>query len=300
MSLESLKYDPDCIVWSETAFVPSVSWNTTYKISSSRQRLCEEFVEFGKSLSIPLISGNVDAEMDVEGMGIYRPDGEYNWKTYNAVMLFGDGRLLDTYRKQHLVPFTEYFPYEAEFPHLYAFLKANDYKWWEMGNDAKVLNYGGLNFATPICFEDMFGYLSAEFVQNGADLLINLTNDSWSGSVPAELQHLQLASFRAIENRRPLLRSTNSGITCLVDVTGRIINQLEPFTMTYGIYDVETGKEAGLTFYTRHPDFFGRLFALLGVLVYPFGAAHYLKAKRREEAEALSALFAELPDCFEV
>jgi hypothetical protein len=108
---------------------------------------------------------------------------------------------------------------------LYALLKANDYKWWEKGTEATVFSYDGVRFSTPICFEDIFGSLNATFVRNGADMLVNLTNDSWSGSVPAEMQHLGLAVFRAVENRRPLIRGTNSGITCLVTPSGKIIDR---------------------------------------------------------------------------
>ena len=185
-------------------------------------------------------------------------------------MLFGDGRVLGNYRKQHLVPFTEHFPYEKQLPRLYQLLLANDYNWWEKGVEALVFNYNGLKFSTPICFEDTFGYLSAEFVQKGADVLMNLTNDSWSGSVAAEMQHMQLATFRAIENRRPLIRGTNSGITCLVDITGKVINPLEPFSQSYGIYDITIGQETNLTFYTKHPDFFAKLILALAQI----GRAH--------------------------
>lgn len=285
---------PDMVVWSETAFVPSVSWHQTYNISITTRKLVDRFVEFGKSLSVPLITGNPEGVIKDKDFDPVLENGDWNWKTYNTVIYFANGTVEGTYRKQHLVPFTEYFPYEKQFPHLYNLLLANDYKWWEQGEEATVFDYNGIKFSTPICFEDTFGYLSAEFVRNGADMIINLSNDYWSRSVQAEKQHFQLAVFRAIENRRPLLRSTNSGITALVLPSGEIVNPLEPFTQSYGIYTMPIGQKDGLTFYTRHPDLFGKLFVAFSVYGVLYSITKYVYEKRRsrkEEEKRLSSMF---------
>ncbi len=285
---------PDMVVWSETAFVPSVSWHQTYNISITTRKLVDRFVEFGKSLSVPLITGNPEGVIKDKDFDPVLENGDWNWKTYNTVIYFANGTVKGTYRKQHLVPFTEYFPYEKQFPHLYNLLLANDYKWWEQGEEATVFDYNGIKFSTPICFEDTFGYLSAEFVRNGADMIINLSNDYWSRSVQAEKQHFQLAVFRAIENRRPLLRSTNSGITALVLPSGEIVNPLEPFTQSYGIYTMPIGQKDGLTFYTKHPDLFGKLFVAFSVYGILYSITKYVYEKRRsrkEEEKRLSSMF---------
>ena len=300
LSHEALAYNPDYILWSETAFVPSVVWHQNYPHNSVASELCDEFVEFGLSLPVPLVTGNPEGVVADEVVGPFLEDGSFNWKVYNTVMLFGDGRVLGNYRKQHLVPFTEHFPYEKQLPRLYQLLLANDYNWWEKGEEALVFDYNGLKFSTPICFEDTFGYLSAEFVKKGADLLMNLTNDSWSGSVAAEMQHMQLATFRAIENRRPLIRGTNSGITCLVDITGKVINPLEPFSQSFGIYDITIGQETSLTFYTKHPDFFAKLILALALLSYPIGVLVTLKRKKEERYQKYDKLFSSLSDFYEV
>ncbi len=304
LSIKALEDNPDMIVWSETAFVPSVPWHLAYPHNSTASRLVDEFVSFGTSLSVPLLTGNPEGVIADETKGPFLEDGSFNWKTYNTVMLFGDGNVVGTYRKQHLVPFTEHFPYKKQFPRLYALLLANDYKWWEKGVEAKVFDFNGLSFSTPICFEDTFGYLSAEFVKNGAEILINLTNDSWSGSVAAEMQHMQLSVFRAIENRRPLLRSTNSGITCLVDISGRVIDPLTPFIETYNVYDITLGKEEGLTFYTKHPDLFAKLILLCSLFSFPLGCVVKYRRDKAEKVEALylkyGSLFDKLSDFYEV
>lgn len=296
LSLEAMNDNPDLIVWSETAFVPSVSWHQAYPSSRITSALVDSFVSFGKSLSIPLITGNPEGLINDDTLPAFLPDGSWNWKTYNTVILFGNGDILGTYRKQKLVPFTEHFPYEKQFPHLYSLLLANDYKWWEEGEKMTVFEYDGIKFSTPICFEDMFGYLSSGFVRNGAELLINLTNDSWSGSVQAEMQHLQLATLRAIETRRPLLRSTNSGITCLVKENGEIVNMLEPFTVTYGIYDIELGKYKGLTFYTRYPDLLPRSLILIIPISYIVIAIMNKRKKREDLLRQYEKMFSALSE----
>ncbi len=279
MSLEALEEEPDLIAWSETAFVPSVTWNLQYPATNARARLCQEFVDFGLTLPVPLVTGNPEGVIADESLPPYLPDGTWNWEKYNTVILFADGEVKKTYRKQHLVPFTEHFPYGDTFPWLYELLLANDYNWWLEGDEATVFEYDDYTFSTPICFEDTFGYLSAGFVKSGADFLLNMTNDVWSGSIPAEVQHMQLAVFRAIENRRVLLRSTNSGITCLIDITGEVHDPLEPFTQTWHIYEVPIYSETiGTTFYTRHPDIFAKAIVASAAVLLVIGFARRKKA----------------------
>ena len=272
---EALREEPDLVAWSETAFVPSVAWNMQYPITPVRRQLTQEFVDFGLSMPVPLITGNPEtvlADPDLPPV----TNGVYNWKRYNTVILFADGEVQETYRKQHLVPFTEHFPYEKEFPWLYELLLANDYNWWEEGQEATVFSYDGYSFSTPICFEDTFGYLSAAFVANGADFLLNMSNDVWSGVVPAEVQHMQLAVYRAIENRRPLLRSTNSGISTLISTTGEVTDPMEPFTQSWHIYEVPVYGDAPYTFYTLFPDLFAKVIVFLAVLTLCIGAGRRL------------------------
>lgn len=296
LTLEAMKENPDMVVWSETAFVPSVSWHEKYPSSSYTSKLCKEFVDFGLTLDVPLVTGNPEGVIKDESLPPFLKDGSWNWKTYNTVIHFADGSVQGTYRKQHLVPFTEHFPYEKQFPTIYRILLEHDYKWWEEGTEATVFSFGDLKFSTPICFEDTFGVLSANFVRNGADMIINLSNDFWSQSVQAEEQHMQLAIFRAIENRRPMIRSTNSGITCLVLPSGDIVDPLEPFTMTYHIYTVPVARNQKLTFYTRYPDLFGKLFLIMTPIVFIYGLFCMKENRKKEEFMALVARYEHIFD----
>ena len=279
MSLEALQADPDMILWSETAFVPSVAWHEGYPSDPATSVLVEEFVSFGKSLPVPLLTGNPEGVLDDPSLPAFGSAGSWNRKDYNTVIFFEDGKIKNTYRKQHLVPFTEHFPYEKQLPWLYNLLLANDYNWWEKGYDPVVFETDeGVKFSTPICFEDVFGYLNAGFVANGADVIVNMTNDGWSKAVSAQMQHLGLAVFRSIENRRTTVRGTNSGMTCVIDVTGNIIDMMDPFKVGWHIYDVPvfSGDVYGTTFYTNHVDWFAFLNIYLSVLLLGGGSLYHL------------------------
>ena len=303
LTMEAMEENPDMVVWSETAFVPSVAWHSAYPNNVATSRLCNDFVSFGSNLGVPLVTGNPEGVIKDKELSPILESGDWNWKTYNTVILFSEGGIKGTYRKQHLFPFTEYFPYEKELPWLYNLLLANDYKWWEVGEDATIFEYDGVKFSTPICFEDTFGYLNAEFVSKGAEMLLNLSNDFWSMSVQAELQHYQLAVFRAVENRVPLLRSTNSGITCLVLPDGSTHGVLDTFTQAWGVYEVPIYKDKTLTFYTRHPDLFGKLYVVLSVssvlVIVIYHIHQMISEKRRKkemEEERLSTLFVSMDE----
>ncbi|MDR3172351.1 MAG: apolipoprotein N-acyltransferase [Treponema sp.] len=254
LSDEALQAEPkpDLVVWSETAFVPRIYWHTTYRDDPVSYILVKELLDYLARQDVPFVIGNDDARKEVGGHGTWeRVD-------YNAAMLFNRGELVGLYRKLHLVPFTEHFPYEKQFPLIYTALKNADTHFWEKGREATVFEINGLKFSNPICFEDTFGYLSREFVQNGAELIVNLTNDAWSNSLPAQMQHLSMAVFRAVENRRSMVRSTASGQTCAIDPNGRILAMARPFAETQITAEVPIIGPA--SWYTKQGDFLPRIF----------------------------------------
>ncbi len=274
MTLEALAAtDPDIVIWSETAFVPSVAWHMAYSGEGSGYEatasLVDSFVEFGSNLEVPLLTGNSEGVLLDPSLPPILPDGTMNRTDYNTVILFSDGGIEGTYRKQHLVPFTEYFPYEEELPWLYNLLLANDYNWWEMGDESYVFESDGVRFSTPICFEDTFGYISAGFVSAGADVIVNMTNDNWSKKVPAEMQHAAMASLRPVETRKSMIRGSNSGITCLITPDGRIHEPMEPFAMGWHLYHVPIYEDGGNTFYAEHVNLFAYIavYASYGILI---------------------------------
>jgi apolipoprotein N-acyltransferase len=206
------------------------------------------------------VLGNDDTRKEVNEQGVW---GEVS---YNGVWLFEKDTMKQLYRKLHLVPFTEHFPYRKQLPFIYDMLAGrDDIHLWKAGTDPVVFETGRLKFSTPICFEDTFGYLSRNFVRNGAELLVNVSNDAWSKSVPAQMQHLSMAVFRAVENRCSMIRSTASGQTCAVDPNGRVLAMAEPFVETYLNVEIPLVKPAAL--YTRWGDVVGIIFSAAAAVV---------------------------------
>ena len=262
---ESLVTDPDLVIWSETAFVPSVAWHTTYDAEGTVWEdihdLTIDLVEYAESIGVPLLTGNPKSVIADPSLPPYDEDGNKNSVEYNTVILFQDGEIKGEYIKQHLVPFTEHFPYEKQLPWLYNLLKAMDYNWWIPGTEPTVFDLNGVHFSTPICYEDAFGVLNAEYVASGAEVIINMTNDNWSKKPSAEWQHAEIAAFRSVETRKAMVRGTNSGITCLIVPTGEIQDPMKPFSMGTHTYEVPVYSQSdyGNTFYVEHIDLFAKI-----------------------------------------
>ncbi len=158
--------------------------------------------------------------------GIDDVDGEHSYNA--AVLIAADGRT-EIYHKVHLVPFGEYIPARHSFP-LFAAIAST----WVPGDFARGTKHAVFNLTNPdvrvaplICFEDTVGDLVRRFVLNGANLLVDITNDGWFLRSSASHQHLANAIFRCVENRRPMVRAANTGVTCFVNEFGRVTDILQ-------------------------------------------------------------------------
>lgn len=271
LSMQALEEDPDIemMVWSETCFVPGIDWHSRYRTDPDRYRLVKDLKAFLATQDIPYVIGNDDGQLEPD------ENGDLRRVEYNAVLLY-DGEFKETYRKIHLVPFTENFPYEKQMPRFYQALKDRDYHWWGKGTEYTIFDAAGVKFSTPICYEDVFGYMSREYINNGAQIIVNMTNDSWSGSIPAEMQHMAMAVFRAVENRRTLVRGTNAGITCTIEPDGEITSIIEPFTEDYMISSVPVYEET-TTLYTRWGDWFAILNLVVTFAALALGIIHRIR-----------------------
>ena len=275
LSGEAVKRNPDIVIWSETSFVPAIDWHTRYRTDLEAYELVRQLREFLAAQSVPFVIGNDDGRLKkLESGKEVRVD-------YNATLLWSGGRIAAAYRKLRLVPFSESFPYQRWLPGIYEWLRKADTHFWEKGEEHTVFEAAGVRFSTPICFEDTFPGLCRGFIRRGAQVLVNMTNDSWSNSVACEMQHMSIALFRAVENRRTLVRATNGGITCVIDPNGRILNMLPPFREDFLVAEapVFTGAD---TLYTRLGDWFGYLALAVGVAL-PAGSA-LLRLRRRKSA----------------
>lgn len=192
-------------------------------------------------------------------------DEEAN-QVFNAALLFplsGDPQL---YRKVHLVPFGEYVPFRHSFP-LFAMIVGDQVpEDFDAGHEFTVftLSNNRGKVAPLICFEDTLGELTRQFVLRGADFFANVTNDGWFLHSAGSRQHLANAVFRCVENRRPMVRAANTGVTCIVNEFGRVTQILrddrgsifEEGTLNG---EINIAKEPPVTFYTRHGELFGKI-----------------------------------------
>lgn len=178
------------------------------------------------------------------------PDDFY----YNSAYLISpDGEASGRVDKVHLVPFGEYVPFRKWLPFINPLVEqVGEFKTGNMGD---TLAWSAGHIGVLICYEVIFPELAASMVKNQAGLLVNITNDAWFGNTGAPWQHFDMAVFRAVENRRALLRSANTGVSGWIDPAGRI-------RVASGLF-VETALTASVpvvqdyqTFYTRHGDIF--------------------------------------------
>jgi apolipoprotein N-acyltransferase len=168
-----------------------------------------------------------------------------------------------------LMPFGEYTPLASWLPFLRD-INATAGQ-FTAGEAPKVLTFplssgAEARVAPLICYEDIIPSLAHEAVRNGAEVLINQTNDAWFGDTVAPYQHHLIASFRAIENRRYLLRSTNTGLTAVVDPVGRTLASLVPYSE--GVLPMEVTLLSYRSIFSRYPvDLIWLLIAAVGVLI---------------------------------
>jgi apolipoprotein N-acyltransferase len=179
---------------------------------------------------------------------------------YNSAALVApDGEWVARYDKVHLVPFGEYLPFKRIFSFAGGLVKeVGDFS---RGTSRMPLNAGEQQLGVFICYESVFPDEVRQFARNGAQVLVNISNDGWYGDSGAYAQHLMQSRVRAVENNRWLLLATNTGVTASIDPYGRIGKNLPrkiraTLQAPYALTNVTT-------FYTRHGDWFAYLCAII-------------------------------------
>jgi len=188
-------------------------------------------------------------------------NGFYN----SALMINEDGRLIAQYDKIRLMPFGEYVPLPQWLPG--ASLISGIVGDFNPGDKYTLMPFGEHRAGTFICIESAYPFIARRLASEGADVLINISNDGYLGPTAVMRQHLANVVFRAVENGRPVLRVTNTGISARIDARGRIQDQTQPFQPDVRVWQVPPFVIAS-TFYTRHGDLFVYICAATTVLVF--------------------------------
>lgn len=239
----------------------------------------EDNVEILNGLSA--LADRVDSAMLFGGLELKRDDGVI--RTYNSAFLFSpSGEMAGVYRKRARVPFGEVNPFSELCPSFGSYLReTTDAIELSAGDSAPLFsltNEAGTSsrFGVLICFEGAFGKYAREYVFNGADFLVNATNDYWPLSTEAMYQHALMSVFRAIETRTPVLRISNGGFSCYVDEKGCYSSSLPVNTSGMMTSRLVKLVDPPVTPYVRFGDWFSvtclvfsSVLLLLGVAGYP-------------------------------
>ena len=252
------------VIWPENAVVPSIIYHYNSQKDTDRKKLVSYVLDYIKAQDVSVITGNQHIENG----------SDFGKHYYNAALLFNAQTAKtanpDIYKKIHLVPFSENFPYEKYFPHIYKALLEKKQYFSDSGTEIKLFKTQGLTVYTPICFENTFPNLCRQAYKQGARCFVCLANDSWAKSIECQYEHLSMAVFRAIENNVPVAISSVSGQTGFIDSNGTIMAMAVPFTQSYVISEIPViSREQKPTVYNRAGDVFGYgiAFLLLGVLI---------------------------------
>jgi apolipoprotein N-acyltransferase len=214
-------------------------------------RLLEALRGLATTMHAPVIAGTTSLD----------PHGP-RFDMYNSALFVGaDGKVAGRYDKIHLVPWGEYIPYKEFF----SFAKNLTQQAGDMthGWRRMVFASDGHTFGVFICYEEIFGDEIRLFVKNGAQVLVNISNDGWYGDTCAPWQTLSMSRMRAVENRRWLLRDTNTGLTTVIDPYGRLMASVQRHALTS--LAARYGYRTDLTFYTVHGDLFAYLCGIISL-----------------------------------
>ena len=188
-------------------------------------------------------------------------DGSYN----SALLVNEDGRLISQYDKIRLMPFGEYVPLPRWLPG--ASLISGIVGEFTPGSNYTLMPVGDRKAGVFICIESAYPWIARRLAHEGADVLINISNDGYLGPTAVMRQHLANVIFRAVENGRPVLRVTNTGLSAQITADGSVYGLTEPFQAYVRVWRNDPG-DARDTFYTRHGDLFVYVCAVISAIIF--------------------------------
>jgi len=245
MSIQSLQAldttTPRLVVWPESPM------NFTYASNRTFQALVADFT---KTNHTSLLFNSLEPAPN---------NGSYN----SALLINEEGRLIAQYDKIRLMPFGEYVPLPQWLPG--ASLISGLVGEFTPGDKYTLMPVADHRAGVFICIESAYPWIARRMTSEGADFLINISNDGYLGPTAVMRQHLANAIFRAVENGRPLLRVTNTGLSAWIGPDGHVLEQTRPFETDVRNWWVTTAKSD--TFYTRHGDLFVHVCAAITAML---------------------------------
>jgi len=198
------------------------------------------------------------------------------------VLINQEGGLVAQYDKIRLLPFGEYVPLPKWLPG--AGLIRGIVGDFTPGTNFRLMPVGDVRAGVFICIEAAYPSIARQFTVEGADVLINISNDGYLGKTAVMRQHLANAVFRAVENGRPLLRVTNTGITAFITPGGALKDTTQGFRPEVRTWKIARSRDA-TTFYAAHGDLFAAGCAVLSLLIFAFS----FKKRQQRSVPAIAA-----------
>jgi apolipoprotein N-acyltransferase len=252
LTQEAIEQKPDLVIWPETA--------TPFYFGGSgdNARLTADLLQYVKSTRTPLLTGSPTYQV--------KPGRVIELRN-SAFLISQNGTPHAVYHKIHLVPYGEYVPMKKVLFFVEKMVQAiGDF---QAGTEYTVMKFRPagngreITLSTVICYEIIFPDLVRKFVRGDAGIMTTITNDAWFGRTAAPYQHFSIAVFRAVENRVPLARAANTGVSGFIDAKGRVLETSGIFTEAVLTRTLAPGNVK--TFYTKHGDVFAYLCALAGI-----------------------------------
>ncbi|MBI5021053.1 MAG: apolipoprotein N-acyltransferase [Ignavibacteriales bacterium] len=292
LSNQAASENVDLILWPETAVPKYLLFPANYDIYNRIKNQVD-------SININLFTGVTDwtlyKDISMAPRSSKYTEGGQRYDVFNsAVLLEPHNEVIQKYDKMLLVPFAERIPWAEEL----SFLNLDFIRWnfgtsgYGKGVDTTVFvfcpkNMADVKFSVMICFESVFPEFVSRFVQKGSQFLVVLTNDNWWGRTSGPYQHLQFDIFRAIENRRWLVRCNNGGISSFIDPFGRMISFTDIGEATILVNSVELRNE--ITYFTAHGDMLGRGCWYIFLFLFAISCISLIINRRKRDRGSISA-----------
>jgi len=257
LALTAAKQKPDLIVWPETAvpgYLPEDEHLSVWIRTLARETSTYHLI------------------------GAPYHDPKESDRFFNATFLIDpNGDVIGYHKKIHLVAFGEFMPFRNFFS-IFGFDLLNTLGDFTPGHKPTVLTVKSVKIGPSICSENFYGSIMRGFPEKGAEILFNQTNDAWFFATSAPHQHFTMNVFRCIETRRQMLICGNTGISGIIEPTGKIGQTIPLFTTNYALYNLSPNSK--ITFYTRYGDVFSGLCSLITIVTLGIWFSVYIREKR--------------------
>jgi len=255
LTLEAFEGSPSLVVWPETA---------TPRAINSDQAIYQKVKNLANSKGTHILLGSAQLQK-------FRVQGGKKGQYHNSAFLIGPEKGSNNdqrYDKVRLMTFGEYLPYKEKIP--WSVIGIQEVGGYLPGNQYRVLKHPQIALGVTICWENIFPEVVTEFVRNGAQCIVNITNEAWFGKTAAPYQFLSMSVFRAVEQRLYVLRCANTGISCVIDPCGRVVDRIEDSRgldiFVRGFMNKSIVPLQSKTIYNQFGDWFAWLCVLVSIL----------------------------------